>query len=489
MRVALVVPEISAKVPLFCGCAPLGIVSLAGYLREKLVDVSIKIIDGSIGQNVTVELATFQPDIVGVSATSPQILDAYDLLDSIRVMYPNVYTVIGGIHASILPYEALEHADSVVVGDGETALVEIIRKVSCGYFPRGIIQGESIVNLDDAPNGFSFVDFNCYLNSDLGSRLKKPSVGLITSRGCPRCCPFCYNSSRPTNVRYLSAKRVVDDVTYFVEKYGVRSVFFFDDEFVVNKKRLNEIAVLFESTGLNRKISWGCLARVTSLDESTLRLMRSMGCVLIRCGFESPVPRILKYLKNGTTTVEQNANVLPLAHRFGITMGGSFIFGSPTGVNELGCEDGCGETLQEMKQALVWICSQDTLKFMDYNTMVLYPGTKVWEHVKSKGSLPSKVDYSKLRDKLLTDESCFVDKSISFKTYTAFFKELTLATWLLNQIRSSPSARTLVRLIRTETFWRISLLYPSLVVGLVRKVFDGTLREIKKHDEMLERLK
>jgi radical SAM superfamily enzyme YgiQ (UPF0313 family) len=465
MKVALVVPEPSVRSSMpGSDCAPFGLGYLASYLR-KYVAVNVKIIDGQVKNNIEDEIVCFKPDLVGVTATSPQIPDAYRLLDSLRSK--GIYTVAGGIHASVLPQEAAEHADSVIVGEGEVALLKLVKQLELGNRVKGIIQGEYIEDLNDLPSpAFDLIDFKPYLNRVLSPNLSLPCVGLITSRGCPYKCNFCYNSSRRTKARYFSAQRVMEDMTYFVEKYHVQSVFFYDDEFAVNKKRLFELARLFEETGLNRKITWGCLARVNSLDNNTLKLMRKMNCVVIRSGFESAVPRLIKYLKNGTTTVEQNARPLPLAHQAGIVMGGSFIFGTPT------------ETLEEMKRTFKWITEQDTLKFMDYNTMIPYPGTPVWKWAKAKGCLPNKIDYAKYSAKCFSDSDYLVDKTVSVKNYVRFFNDITFATWVITQFRRFPHFKTLLRLIRTDTFWRVSISHPFLVLGLMKKLANKTLTDL-----------
>lgn len=378
---------------------------------------------------------------------------------------------------SVLPEEATQHADAVVVGEGETALLNILKALKQGEKPKGIFQSEPIQNLDDIPNAFDLIDFErCYLDTELGPTLSLRCVGILTSRGCSYGnCRFCYASSHHTKPRFLSAQRVVEDVMYFIKKYNVKSVFFFDDEFVANKKRLREIAALFEQYGINKKITWGCLARVNSLDEATLMLMKSMGCILIRCGFESSVPRLLRYLKGGATTVEQNERPAPIAHKLGITLGGSFIFGSPTGMNENFELDNQPETLAEMKSVLEWVAQQDGIKFMDYNTMVLYPKTKVWEYAKNHGLLPDDKCYTLWADKLQREDKYFIDKALTLKEYTKFFKNLERTTWVLTEVRECPNARTLLRLFRTDTFWRVACTHPKMTYNLIKKVANHTL--------------
>lgn len=466
LKVALVVPE--DKIGLNCACAPLNIGHLASYLRKYAsFPVDVRIIDGLAKQNVHAEIASFQPDLIGVTATTPQAPAAYALLDDLRSCYPDVFTVMGGVHAGLMPDEAIEHADCVVIGEGEKALLDIAETLHKGGTPERIIYGEPVEPLDDVPSpAFDLIDFKPYMNTTLALKLELPCISIVTSRGCPHRCPFCHNATRTMKPRYFSAQRVVDDITYLYEKYHVRSIHFNDDEFVVNKKRLRELAVLFEQTGLNRKIVWGCMARVNSLDAETLKLMRNMGCVVIITGFESVNPRILKYLKCGTVTVQQNARSLPLAHNAGILMGGSIIFGTPT------------ETLEEMKQSLKWFEQQDHLKFVGFNTLIPYPETPLWKMAKRRGLLPEKVDYTKLAFPLFLNENYLIDKAVDWKHYIRFFWDVSRTTWVMCQVRQSPHAKTFLRIMKTPSFWKTWALHPQIMLRLMGKVANRTLRDM-----------
>ena len=109
-------------------CAPLNLGFLASYIRKKDPSLDVKIFDGIAKQDVTALLLEFKPDIIGVTATTPQAPDAFRLLDWAKFHLPECFLVMGGIHPSVLPIEAVEHADCVVIGEGEIALTEIIEK-------------------------------------------------------------------------------------------------------------------------------------------------------------------------------------------------------------------------------------------------------------------------------------------------------------------------------------------------------------------------
>ena len=456
LKVAFVVPESNLK--LNDACAPLNLGYLASYLRKYYPSVDVKIFDGVAGQNVKEKIMFFHPDVIGLTATTPQAPFAYELANWIRrVFMKKPLLVMGGVHASALPEEAVKHVDCVVVGEGERAIVEIVERFWFNIKIPKIIYGDYVENLDDIPSpAFDLMDMKAYLKQGPPfPNLKHPILSMVTSRGCPFTCPFCRNSGRKEPVRYFSAQRVVDEIQFFIREYGVKSVFFNDDEFLVNKKRLHELTYLFDFYRFNKKIVWGCQARVKSIDAETLRLIKKMGCVVISPGFESASPRILNYLKCGTTTVRDNEQALKLAKQEGIIIGGSFIFGTPS------------ETLAEMKQTFKWFEDNNDLKFIGINTLIPYPGTEVWNLCMTKGLLPKKIDYTKLVPTGTPKETYIVNKTVPEKTFNNFVVHIQRIAWILTQTRLKPSIKAFLNLAQYKTFWWMWLFHPLKILKII----------------------
>jgi len=442
MKVALVVPE---TLRLTDTCAPLNLACLASYLRLKKPYVTVKIIDGVLlGINVMQELSRFQPDIVGVTATTPQAPSAYSIGDMLKKNRPDIYTVMGGVHASALPSEAALHFDCVVVGEGEQALVNIIDSFEQGKRLHGIIIGEPVANLDDVPMpAYDLIRMDEYLKHGQVPGLKLPVLLMVTSRGCLFACPFCYNSNRKYPPRWFSAARVVDELEYLLNHYKIGSFFFSDDEFLINKKRLAEIGRLLEKRDI--KIVWGCQARVNTMNPDTLLLAKKMGCAVIIPGFESMAPRILKYLKRGTTTVEANERALMLAEKAGIMMGGCFIFGTPT------------ETMDEMKVTFNWLLKHGSLKFVNLNSLVPFPGTAVYKFCQRNGLLPKVVDYERFVQTNHIKETYVIDNAVDLRVYSRFMLHAQRITWILSLLRCGRSFRSLINDLH---LWYILVYHP-----------------------------
>jgi len=385
MKVALVVPtkKLRAKE---ATCVPFGIAYIAGCLKKEIPSCEVVIIDATIGHNVNRRLFAFQPDIVGVTASTSQILGAYSLGDMLSDNRPDILTVIGGVHASALPSEALQHFDCVVVGEGELVFVEIVKAFINGKRCRGIMQGEQVEDLNTLPLiDYDSLDVKEYIKRGVDlPLLSNPCMDLVTSRGCPYRCVFCHNSQSTTKTRYVNAERIAHEILMLHNKFGITTFYFGDDEFLVNTRRLKELNILFYKYRITDWIKWGCQARSQTCTIETLTLAKDAGCKLISIGLESGCERILQYLKCGTTTLADHERALENCYKVGIIAGGNFIYGV------------FDQTLEEMKESFNWIKKQKHIFFASSGVLIPYPATEVWRRSQELKLLPENVDYSRL---------------------------------------------------------------------------------------------
>lgn len=470
-RVALVVPEPSAKVVV--NAPPLNLGYLASYLRTYGKDVEVKIFDGIIQKNLLPEIIKFQPEVVGISATTPLAYDAYSLSDELRKNLENTITVLGGVHPSAMPNEGIQHADSVIVGEGEKALLEIVNNYP--NKPKKIIEGSPIMDLDEIPSpAFDLLDVETYLKARDNAGFYYPygldhvrTGTIITSRGCHFRCVFCRNSGRKEPVRYHSAERVVNEVELFLERYKVNSMFFLDDEFAINYKRLKKIGELFKDRGIS--VPWGCQARTPTLTYNRMKYMKSMGCRFVSVGFEHGNERMLKFLKKNSTTVAQNNNALLEAERAGMKIGGSFIYGSPT------------ETKEEMEDTIKFILEHPQFVFVGVNVLVPYPGTEIYSICQKKGLLPEKVDYRKLVPTSKAEETYVVCDTVNPKYFKNLVMDAQRRTWviarthLLKQTKQYPVFDWLKHFKLQVWNWML-FNHPKNMLQLFREVAVESLR-------------
>lgn len=149
---------------------------------------------------------------------------AYYIADKLRAE-TNGKVIIGGMHASVLPEEAAQHADQVVVGEAETVILDVVE----GRITDKIVYADYLKNLDDAP----FPDY---------SILKTPcsAANVLTTRGCPFRCSFCTTSRMFHPYRERSIDSVMEELRYYKEQ-GFEYMNFQDDNFTANKERAKEI--------------------------------------------------------------------------------------------------------------------------------------------------------------------------------------------------------------------------------------------------------
>ena len=218
---------------------------------------------------------------------------------------------------------------------------------------------------------YDLVDMKRYFHGiRLESDLKKVVV-LLISRGCPFDCVFCGSKNMwQRRFRMHSVDYVISLIKWLMEKYDIEGISFLDDELVTNKKYISDLCDKFISEGLNKKIKWSCHARVSSVDEATLKKMKEAGCILVRFGIESGSQNMLSYLKNNSVKTSQAYRAVALCEKVGLPSFGSFIIGSPD------------ETVNDMVQTIDFI-QKSGLAYVDVFSMVPYPGTDIYDLAKS----------------------------------------------------------------------------------------------------------
>jgi len=431
--VALVNPGRGAIYP------PLNLGFIASYLGKH--GVSVAIIDEQVGQNVKEELNRLNPRIVGITATTAVAPDAYRIADYVKEN-SDALTVMGGSHASAMSDEALQHVDVVIKGEGERAILDIVKN---GVKSR-IISGPIIENIDEVPMpARHLMDMKFYLcqKEEISGKYVTGLGTLITSRGCPYRCIFCYNSWRDTPVRYNSAERVLEELKHLVEVYDVKNFLFLDDCLTMNRKRLIAICELMIKNKLS-EIPWRCSARVDSVDLEVLRIMKKAGCAKIQFGFESGSQKILNVL-NKKTTVEQNRNAIKLCKKTGIEASGTFMIGNPT------------ETIQDIEATERFIEEND-VDSAGICITTPFPGTKLWEWAHELGLMPEKIDYSKFT---LDFGSLWVSDKIPSDVLNIIYAKLKLKCALknygklgyLNRLIKHPSAIFKFKYIKPLMRW------------------------------------
>jgi anaerobic magnesium-protoporphyrin IX monomethyl ester cyclase len=260
-----------------------------------------------------------KPLYVGISSmTGYQISNGLLIAEMVRKLDPSIPIVWGGVHPTIHPESTIKHplADFVVINEGEVTAVEladalandrdlhqvrgIAFKDADGHMVRTPERGQMDLNKLPWPD-YSLVDLNDYYTIGHISRTKQ--LQIVTSRGCPFRCSYCYLTMPDLRgYRWVSAQQVYDEIKYLSETYGVKSIFFYDDYFFGNRHRVQEFVEMLEAKPLGVQFEVSCridyLARES---EEFLARLAKVGFTELLIGVESGSDKILKYIKKDYT--------------------------------------------------------------------------------------------------------------------------------------------------------------------------------------------
>jgi len=363
---------------------PLQLLYLATFIKQN--GFNVRISDEQAGDDIFSDIKKFSPEYIGVTATTPLANRAYEILKKVRESN-GITSIMGGVHATVMPNEAKKYADIVVVGEGEEALLNILKK----NLKKGVIEKPLKKSIDSYPfpeRVFINQDFYSKAKDRLGDVVSHlyflpfntKVATVLTSRGCPMRCIFCHNSWRFTPLRSSSPRRVIEEVESLINGYGIKAIFFMDDNFLIDKKRVKEICRLIKQKNLN--FIWGCNASSHFINDDVLAEIKKVGCKEIVFGFESGSQKILDVLRKGTS-VKMNEKALRLCKKYNFDVTASFMVGNPQ------------ETEKDIKLTQKFI--RDNINYIDMygvNITTPYPGTKLWDDCVKSKMIAKDIDWS-----------------------------------------------------------------------------------------------
>ncbi|MCX6355722.1 MAG: radical SAM protein [Candidatus Aureabacteria bacterium] len=380
MKTVLIYPSLTPGIRPRYGLQPLGILYLAA--RLKAAGVQVEIIDAEIlGLTIeaTVEAAlASQPDLVGISAMTPQYPAALALAKMIKKRDPRIKVCLGGSHINATQAESLRLSDAVdflVYGEGENTLaeaVDVLRRGDTLSGVKGVIykdNGSLAVNpprpLASDIDEFPFPDFRMvplarYRIPYLQGR---PIGSMILSRGCPYSCIFCdAYVTQGKKLRRHSPERIVREIKSCRKDLHIRNYSFKDSTFTLDRAWCLELLQRFIKEKLD--IRYRCNTRVDRIDSEILHTLKASGCTMLLFGVESGSQGILDKMRKGTT-VQQIRHAFSLSARTGIPTYASFMLGN------------IGETTETARQTieLAKAINPDIALFF-FTTA--YPGTDLY---------------------------------------------------------------------------------------------------------------
>ena len=363
---------------------PLGLGYLSSYLRQRGYET--KIIDGlneAISDDEIVRKCQGY-DLVGISCMSDYFLEVISLTKKLKGR--GLTVVIGGAHASALPEFTLEQtgADYVIVGEGEVSLFELVKKIADAESTEGLAgvvtkenghftKRQLIGDIDSLPfPDWEQMDPRRYKKAPHGGLIRNfPVAPIVSTRGCPFSCSFC---TSPTfwggRVRFRSPEKVVEEIAYLKENFGIKEIHFEDDNLTLSKGHLQTICQLIMKKRI--RISWAVPngIRVDTVDSTILRMMKESGCYYLAFGIESANPSILERVKKEIDLKVVEDSVWA-THNLGMLTQGFFIFGLP------------GET-RETIQNTIKFAKSIPLDRAQFLLLDVLPGSELWDELKDE---------------------------------------------------------------------------------------------------------
>lgn len=351
---------------------PLGIIYLAGYARDKGIDVSL--IDG-LGEKIfqrnfwkdnlyyigmsfdeIINRINHETDFICLSANfTLQRKLHLEIIKRIRKKFPRVKIIVGGNDSTLHPEEYLnDEVDFAILGEGENTLYELVSRLTDGgdytqidglaYREKdGAIKTNPktkfIENLDEVP--FPARDLlpleNYWKKKISHGPIKEKYTPIASSRGCPLNCAYCSSIvfwQRKWRAR--SPKNFVDEVEECVNKYGITEFEIEDDVFSFNMQRAVDICDEIIRRGLGSKIKWSTPngIRPENMNREVLATFKKAGCKYLVFAPESGSQRLLREVYNKFINLDLIADLVGVCHDLKIRCAAFIIIGLPVQTDE-----------------------------------------------------------------------------------------------------------------------------------------------------------
>jgi radical SAM superfamily enzyme YgiQ (UPF0313 family) len=335
---------------------PLGLATLAGYLRED---------DEVVIQDEHVEPLDLddEPDLVAIQVYITSAYRAYELADHYR--RKGVHVALGGLHVTSLPEEVACHADTIFLGPGEDTWPEFLADFRAGR--PGEVYRSRVRTLDGLPK----------VRRDLIKRhLYLVPNSIVVSRGCPHHCDFCYKDAFFEGGKSFYTQ-AVDDALAEIERLPGRHLYFLDDHLFGDARFAT---ALFDGMkGMGRL--WQAAGTVQAvLKPRLLEKAVKSGLRSLFVGFETlSLDNLSAQHKHQNLNQDYNAAVRRL-HGLGVMINGSFVFGMDND------DGGDGVHLSVFERTVDWAIEQG-IETATFHILTPYPGTALYRRLVAQGRI------------------------------------------------------------------------------------------------------
>lgn len=432
----------------------------------------------------------FSPDLVGVSIMEDTSETGLHLARVVKSVAPSIPLIMGGVYCFTRPEAVIdcESVDIVCVGEGEIAVVELLNRMSEGKDIRDIpnlwikLPDGTIVKNQVGPP----VDLNMLPYTDISlvsdRHLYSPFAGHVykTSfvegqRGCPRRCAYCcnqlfldaYSKYGSQYLRRKSVRRLIDELIYLKEEFGLNFFQFTDDDFLL--RHLEELTLFSRLYKKHIDFPFWIQAEARNVTDEKIKAVRDAGCISISIGIESGSERILKNVMNRNTPRELTLKAFKVMHEYGIRSSANVIIGLPD------------ETRDDIFQT-VELVRECEPKSSNTSIFIPYYGTKLWQYSVEKKYLNPEYRRS-YRDswKAVLDMPHISKKEIEDIARTfMFYSTLPKKTWPeIEKVEKFPADNLDLRVELENIYWEI-MLKRGINVNVPGFDYDNFLKQRQK---------
>jgi radical SAM superfamily enzyme YgiQ (UPF0313 family) len=309
-------------------------------------------------ENIEVIDFDLKADLVGISAMTSYVNRGYEIADQFRTR--GVPVVMGGVHPSFMPQEALKHCDAVVIGEVELVIDRLLDDLSHGSM-RGSYKSQALHSMVGMPMPrYDLLKKHRYVNRTF----------IQTSRGCHQGCTFC---AEPLMNGLKFRYRPVDEVVREMENCGSRFISINDADFFGTPERPKQVMRAMKGRGFRWQA--GVTSKLAQ-DDEMLDLAADSGCTMLSIGFESISRATLKSVHKHVNRPENFAALVEKIHSYGIMVFGLFMFGFDGDDRSV-----FEETVRFNRESNYDACA--------YSVLTPYPGTLTWYEMKKANRIIS----------------------------------------------------------------------------------------------------
>jgi radical SAM superfamily enzyme YgiQ (UPF0313 family) len=341
-------------------------------------------------KDVLEDVKRFKPDLVVVDSSFPSLKNDIRVAEEIK-KETECTTVLVGPPTSQFSEEIVRSDGVNIVAryEYDFTIMDIAEALEKGKDFRGIKgisykeNGKIVHNQDreftssEDLNGIPFVSKvykeHLHVEDYFLNYCLYPMVQIFTGRGCPYQCTFCSWPQTFTGRKYRvrSVENLLDELEWIEKNLKVKEVFFEDDTFTINKKRVIDFCKGYIERDLD--ISWSCNARIDTLDLETMKEMKKANCRFLIVGFESADNGILRNIKKGFT-VEKAREFAKNVKKAGLFLHADFIIGLP------------GETKETIEKTRRFI-EEIKPEQLQVSVAAPFPGTELYGWCREEGYL------------------------------------------------------------------------------------------------------